>query len=349
MKFLSKKGFNPQNMHNQKRVWEAKESKKQEEQKIRERTDQLKRERDDEELSKARGEPIQLKFMYKPPPGLEAAGAKEESSPDDVVSSPLKRPAKATTDITQTQAGDDPAAAAFRKMLAAAASGQVEDGDEDDQKVAPNHRICDGTVLQGTSIEKELKGKGGLSALEKAVGRRDGNQSLSLDEQVARFPQLRDAPMAKGMNGSNVGVSFKPLGAQLRNVRCLACGVWGHSRGERECQKSGWNPFAAPITAAAVVPSAKQQEKYCSTEVKRSKRDDRSSQSSHSESGDSYRERKQRKKSKRHKRESKRSRKNHRSESLDRISHRRSRSESSAEDRSRSRKFSKKSRRKERR
>lgn len=345
MKFLSKKGFNPQNMHNQKRVWEARESKKQEEQKIRERADQLKRERDDEELSKARGEPIQLKFMYKPPPGLEAAGARVECNPEEVVSSPSIAPADTTNDITQIQAGDDPAAAAFRKMLAAAASGKIEDGDEGDQEVASHDRICDGTVLQGTSIEKELKGKGGLSALEKAVGRRDGKHSLSLDEQVARFPQLKDAPMAKGMNGSNVGVSFKPLGAQLRNVRCLACGVWGHSRGERECQKSGWNPFAAPVTAAA--PPATQLEKNRSTELKRSNRDDRPSQSSHSESEDSYHERRRRKKSKRRKKESKKSRKSLRSESPDRKRHRRSRSESSVEDRSRFRKFSKKSRRKD--
>merc|ERR1712157_575096 len=77
----------------------------------------------------------------------------------------------------------------------------------------------------------------------KAVGKRDSNRALTLQEQIARFPQLKNAPMAKGMNVTNVHVKFNPMSGPLRNVRCLACGIWGHSRGDRECKKSGWDPF----------------------------------------------------------------------------------------------------------
>jgi CBF1 interacting corepressor len=38
-------------------------------------------------------------------------------------------------------------------------------------------------------------------------------------------------------------MNFKPLGQVLRNVQCMACKKWGHARGERECELSGWNPF----------------------------------------------------------------------------------------------------------
>ena len=105
----------------------------------------------------------------------------------------------------------------------------------------------------------------GRSALEKAVGRKDrSSQNLSYQQQIERFPQLKNAPMAQNMKKVATGadgngdaatsapmmVNFKPLGAQILHVRCLACGVWGHQRGDRECAKSGWNPFALPSQAS---------------------------------------------------------------------------------------------------
>ena len=83
------------------------------------------------------------------------------------------------------------------------------------------------------------------SALERAAGVRSGPAALSLDEQVARFPALRGAPMVRGVRGTDVSVTFQPLGASIRNVRCLRCGIWGHTRGDRECSAGGWDPFRA--------------------------------------------------------------------------------------------------------
>lgn len=369
MKFLSKKGFNPQNMTNQKRVYEARQSKKQEDQKIRDRNEQLKRERDDEELARARGDHVRLNFLYEPPPGMESAAAKgdaveaddvKKSTPDPISSSSSRCSANRNGqehDITEVQPGDDPAAAAFRRMLAAASAGEVDHHDEEtsnrQHSLTTNQSIAFGAVLQGSSVEKDnSKGKEGLSALEKSVGRRNGNQTLSLNEQCERFPQLKNAPMAKGMSGTDVGVSFKPLGSQLRNVRCLACGIWGHSRGERECEKSGWNPFAAKRPASfSSGANSDQPEEQGHDQIKQPKtsdqaEDDRSVASSDSSSEDSYRRRKRRKKSKRRhrKKESKRSRRRSRSESPsdDRKRHRRRSRSDSPDDRERSMKKSKK-------
>jgi len=368
LKFLSKKGFNPQNMTNQKRVWEARQTQKQEEQKLRERNDQLKRERDDEELAKARGDHLRLTFMYQPPPGMETAegGAaaaiaavetQQQNNDEDGDCKPsavTSQPKSQEPDITQVQEGDDPAAAEFRRMLAAATAGEVVDDDEEESKYHQQSQIIShGTAFQGTSVEKDnSKGKEGLSALEKSVGRRDGNQSLSLDEQVARFPQLKNAPMAKGMNGTDVGVAFKPLGAQLRNVRCLACGIWGHSRGERECEKSGWNPFAAkgPLTSVRSAKLVARDDGNKSSSGKDG--DDNQSIRSHSSSEDSHhRRRKRRKKEskrRRRKEESKKSKRRPRSRSESseedrKHRKRRSRSDSSHEDRKHRKKSSKKS------
>ena len=73
--FLTKKQFNPANISNQKRVWEAEQRAEKEARAARERAEQLKRERDDEELARARGgrtggDRAALGFMYGPPPGL---------------------------------------------------------------------------------------------------------------------------------------------------------------------------------------------------------------------------------------------------------------------------------------
>ena len=95
--------------------------------------------------------------------------------------------------------------------------------------------------------------------------------------------------MAKGMNVTNVNIKFNPMSGPLRNVRCLTCGEWGHSKGDRECKLS-WNPFAGGASAGAGVEIK---------EVDKKKRDDDSSSSS----SDSY-DRRRHKRKKKHRHES---------------------------------------------
>jgi CBF1 interacting corepressor len=289
LKFLSKKGFNPQNLSNQKKVWEREQQQKNDAAKAMERERQLKRERDDEELAKARGDTLRLRFMYENPAGLE--GAKKTSDGAEATSSNQSNQPQIDTQLhshsqsqtntsvtsgiaaslTERQPGDDDAAAAFRRLLAQASESstpaKLDDLTSTTGEVSKRGDV-DKLVMQGTSFDPmaEERGKSvsALSALEKAVGRKhDSKGGLTLEEQIQRFPALANAPRAPGMSNnpnnatnSSQAVTFKPLGTQIRNVRCLACGIWGHSRGDRECEKSGWNPFAsAPVAAAAPVAS----------------------------------------------------------------------------------------------
>jgi CBF1 interacting corepressor len=289
LKFLSKKGFNPQNLSNQKKVWEREQQQKNDSAKAMERERQLKRERDDEELAKARGDTLRLRFMYENPPGLE--GAKKTSNDVEATSSNQSNQANIDTQLpsnlrshtntvtsgiaaslTERQPGDDDAAAAFRRLLAQASESttpaMLEDQTTGSSEVSKRGEV-EKLVMQGTSFDPmaEERGKSvsALSALEKAVGRKhDSKGGLTLEEQIQRFPALANAPRAPGMSNnpntatnSSQAVTFKPLGTQIRNVRCLACGIWGHSRGDRECEKSGWNPFAAaPVAVSNLAATA---------------------------------------------------------------------------------------------
>lgn len=276
LKFLSKKSFHPQNHSNQKRVWEREQQTKQEQNRIREREAQLRREREDEELAKSRGD-NKLQFLYKPPPGLETS--------EQPASNTSLQAAAASSDVWERQPGDDDAAAAFRRLLAGEASEYTTETDE-----IPTNAF--GTVLQGSNADRSDAPKPVLTALEKSVGRKK-HQHLTFDEQIQRFPALANAPRAKGVTATDVGVSFKPLGTQIRNVRCLACGIWGHSRGDRECAKTGWDPFAAKQPIASTSANMTQ----ASDEERKRRKDDSSSSSEDDASEDRRRRHKRHRKS----------------------------------------------------
>jgi CBF1 interacting corepressor len=301
--FLSKKGFNPQNQSNRKQVWEAQQDSKLEKERIRRREEQLRREREDEELCAARhngdASQAQLRFMYDAPPGLTKNDTGEKSASGSSSAS--------AKDITQVQPGDDAAAAEFRRMLAASVSSQTISAETDpgaDTELGDTSKFRFAPVLQGSTMEQDFKNNDTRSALEKAVGRKDRGSALTLEEQIQRFPQLKNAPMAKGMSTTDVNVNFKPLGSQLRNVKCLACGVWGHSRGDRECQMTGWDPFSSRpstgITASAVQPSKTEKETLEKQSRQRDDRSESSSSSSSSNSSDSSRRRRNRKHQSKH-------------------------------------------------
>jgi len=320
LKFLSKKSFNPQNKAQRERVYLAREEEKQEARRIKERQEQLQRERDDEELSKARGDAPKLNFMYKPPPGLEAPA--EQRNKESKESRVAQKQSSADS-LTERRPGDDDAAAAFRQMLATAGKiGETEDMPKEEAK-----QSSFGTVLQGTNVEANTRdsqqdsSKASLSALEKAVGRRQDGGAVTLDEMVERFPALANAPREKGVDASSSAVNFKPLGTQIRQIRCLACGIWGHSRGDRECEKSGWDPFRA--SQRPTLLSQQPDEKKSVAKDRTRSRDDSESELSDSSEESRRRERKRRKKHhhklkrKHNRRESSKHRKRSRSRSPD--------------------------------
>ncbi|TDH66754.1 hypothetical protein CCR75_009724 [Bremia lactucae] len=86
----------------------------------------------------------------------------------------------------------------------------------------------------------ERRGDTQRSKLERYVGRR-AQETLTLKDQVERFPILKDAPV-EGKYTETIKVNFNPLGLRLRNVRCIRCGVWGHQSGDRECKLQDQNP-----------------------------------------------------------------------------------------------------------
>ncbi|KAG7391530.1 putative electron transfer flavoprotein subunit [Phytophthora pseudosyringae] len=102
------------------------------------------------------------------------------------------------------------------------------------------------------------------SKLERYVGRR-AEETLTITDQVQRFPVLKDAPV-EGKYTETIRVNFKPMGLRLRNVRCIRCGEWGHQSGDRECKLRDQNPNDAtrqrwedPVTEINKLKSAKQE------------------------------------------------------------------------------------------
>ncbi|KAE9009197.1 hypothetical protein PF005_g11736 [Phytophthora fragariae] len=100
--------------------------------------------------------------------------------------------------------------------------------------------------------------------LERYVGRR-AEETLTIKDQVERFPMLKDAPV-EGKYTETIRVNFNPVGLRLRNVRCIRCGEWGHQSGDRECKLRDHNPNDAtrqrwedPVTEINKLKSAKQE------------------------------------------------------------------------------------------
>lgn len=165
--------------------------------------------------------------------------------------------------LFERQPGDDDAAAAFRAMLA---RGAVEDAKPSADE---GSNAIDAAGAIDESQEEKAEHVDNRTNLEKAVGRRIKSGDLTLTQQMERFPMLKNAPMVlqKPKDGEQqqsndvAGLNFKPLGQVLRNVKCMSCGKWGHSKGDRECEVSGWDPFSmsAPIAPVAKAPDSSTQ------------------------------------------------------------------------------------------
>jgi len=273
--FLSKKAFNPSNISNQKIVWKAEQIALQDRKRRAEREKQLCIERDHEEFAKASGDKSEfgrasLRFMYDAPPGLNKKNCLGTNYDNGLERDDINIQGKIENFDSITgknpflirQDGDDDAAAAFREMLANTLHCDKSSQLSNDNDVCPKDpRKSNKLLLTGIHSNKlpvkETKyihhiDSDNLTRLEKAVGRKEdaSRGALKYATQIERFPQLRNAPLEITRKGHDIAdvatmnIRFKPLGAQIRNVRCLACGLWGHGRGDRECSIGGWDPFS---------------------------------------------------------------------------------------------------------
>jgi len=256
LSFLTKKNFNPANWRNQKAVWEARQNDENEKRLRTERNEQLKRERDDEDLARARdakeGDKVALKFMYSGPPGMEQKNKRDDEGYDDDEKDKDCKEEQPKFDVKR-RPGDDEAAARFRMLFAQQSEQEQLQLQQQKKELMDVQGNTSSLQRVNGAMEDQNKMNGKLlsyendtrTALEKAVGRKASSTvGVSLEEQIARFPHLKHAPMASRAIGTNVNITFKPMGATIRNVRCMKCGEWGHAKGERECRLSGWNPFA---------------------------------------------------------------------------------------------------------
>ena len=287
LKFLSKKSFNPQNLTNQKSVFLAEQESQREANRQRERERQLAVERDHEELARSRngtkgGQKAVLSFMYDAPPGLgdknkqEGYDGYDDGGDEDWANKASGQPQNQNQkDISfERKSGDDDAAAAFRQMLANQHietqqndpsnlhdHDPNENADKNEQNDTDFEPSSSSLIISGSNTEANKADKSLLTQLERAVGKRNAS-SVTYQEQIARFPQLQNAPVAlkRKRDGeeevTTTNLNFKPLGAQIRNVRCLTCKIWGHSKGDRECKLSGWDPFSAAGSAARSASAA---------------------------------------------------------------------------------------------
>ncbi|KAF1774112.1 CBF1-interacting co-repressor CIR, N-terminal domain [Phytophthora cactorum] len=150
-------------------------------------------------------------------------------------------------------------ASAQVNFLYAAPPGLPEAKEAADKK----HQKEEDEAVREFRRRAERRGDSQRSKLERYVGRR-AEETLTIKDQVERFPILKDAPV-EGKYTETIKVNFNPLGLRLRNVRCIRCGEWGHQSGDRECKLRDQNPNDAtrqrwedPVTEINKLKSAKQ-------------------------------------------------------------------------------------------
>lgn len=259
-------------------MWEARQQSESERRRLVEREAQIKREREEEELARVIGGEEEggrkaLGFMYEAGkvPGLKKEGNCNNNNDYDQYEKTNNNVANDVEgNLFQRQPGDDDAAAAFRAMLAQGVpNGDTDDMQERNQRCQPLAEINTADEDTADNSNNEASSRDNRTNLEKAVGRGiNSGSGVTLAQQMERFPMLKAAPkvLQKQRNTGDTseqasandvaGMNFKPLGQVIRNVQCMACKKWGHAKGERECELSGWNPFQMSAPPAAATSSS---------------------------------------------------------------------------------------------
>jgi len=93
-------------------------------------------------------------------------------------------------------------------------------------------------------------------------------------ELEERFPILKGVPTV-GDYTEQIAIRARPLGIEIRNVRCARCGQWGHVSGDRECPMLDQNPndefhkqFEDPLYARRLAQLADAQNLVLKSAVK---------------------------------------------------------------------------------
>lgn len=226
--FLFKKPWHPQTLENQKKLFiaESRDSDRQrrEEEAAAEVAREAELQRYDAagDLRERDARTSSLRFMYCPP-------KKEGEGDDKPIAHGLLPPSVATrTDAS----GEDPAVKNFWKKMrgeSVESSSTSQFSDSESHGAESGRRRGAGSVPTGTRLE-QLVGKA-------------AEQHTTREEMEARHPRLKNAPVEDAFV-RNLDVKYKPFNDVIRNVRCVRCGTWGHSIGDRECPLAGeLNPY----------------------------------------------------------------------------------------------------------
>eukprot|EP01084_Bolivina_argentea_P313405 542737_1 len=89
----------------------------------------------------------------------------------------------------------------------------------------------------------DLKSNANMTSIEKNIIEKQIEKNMSIhDRNAHRFDILKNAPITHDYV-KNIDVVHKPFGKQIKHVKCVKCGEWGHKIFDRECRFSEYNPL----------------------------------------------------------------------------------------------------------
>jgi len=155
-----------------------------------------------------------VSFLYEPPPGFVDMQKKEMEERERA-----EREAKAAAASSSGSSGSSGSASLHQQQ-------SLQDSRGDSKAVVP----VDGDAADADpandahSKDKKMKAKPYLQQLEE------------------KFPFLKNVPVKADWMRTLGKLQVKPLGIELRDVRCMRCNQYGHKSGDRECPMINSNP-----------------------------------------------------------------------------------------------------------